>query len=165
LIKNIIKEEYEKLGSGNFGYAYKKEDKVHKIKTDEKEIAIAKSIEKSDYIPVALPTIDSVIEKDNKVVIIKDIYNSFKNLDEDSDINKLEKILSNNVVGINKYFFGQVSRKSIDSKFKDYPKFAEFIHNLKQDYENIPLRKGVDFIDIRLDNIGVKNNQYILFDF
>lgn len=165
LIKNLIKEEYEKLGFGNFGSAYKKEGKVHKITTDEKEIAIAKAIEKSDYIPLALPIIENIIEKNNKVVIIKDMYNSFKNLDEDTDINKLEKILSNNVVGINKYFFGQISRKSIDSKFKDYPKFAEFIHNLKNDYKNIPLRKGIDFLDIRLDNIGVKNNQYILFDF
>lgn len=165
LIKNLIKEEYEKLGSGNFGSAYKKEDKVHKITTDEKEIAIAKAIEKSDYIPVALPVIDSIIEKDNKIVIIKDIYNSFKNLDKGSDINKLEKILSNSAVGINKYFFGQISKKSIDNKFKEYPKFIEFIHKLKIDYNNIPLRKGIDFLDIRLDNIGVKNNQYILFDF
>jgi hypothetical protein len=166
LIRLII-EEYNnikmELGSGNFGKAIRKGDKVFKITISIDEYTLAEKIKHSDKIFKTLPKIYETRKlKDNKFLIVREFIK-----EEISD--DLGEDIGENLDEIIEFFYEKTnniknSNTNLTELFEQ--DFLLFLEMLKREIRSLGY-KADDFDILGLpNNIGIdKNNDYKLFDF
>jgi len=167
ILINIIKEEYNNikmvLGSGNFGKAIRKGNKVFKITTSIDEYTLAEKIKQFDKIFKTLPKIYETRKlKDNKFLIVREFIK-----EEISD--DLGEDIGENLDEIIEFFYEKTnnikdSNTNLSELFE--PDFLLFLEVLKKEIRSLGY-KADDFDILGLpNNIGIdKNTNYKLFDF
>ena len=180
-IRRIIFEEYENLGSGGFGTAYKKNDfefyknklkgveKAHKITTDKDEAYFAELIKRNQNKLTTFPTIYNVFSNESykkneddpiKYLIIRELITPISDVIKPTEIARIKA----NIYKIHKYV------NSGDNKSLEFikisglsNKFIEFLIKLRKEYSSL---NSLHKLDFHSGNVGVtKNGDYVLFDF
>jgi hypothetical protein len=164
---NIIKEELDdikkELGSGHFGKAIRKGNKVFKITKSVDEYALAEKIKQSGKIFETLPKIYETRKlKDDKFLIVREFIK-----EEISD--ELGELVGEEIYEIIEFFFEKTDdiKKSNTNLTELFDlRFLEFLETLKKEIKLLGYR-AVEFdIEGLPNNIGIdKNNNYKLFDF
>ncbi len=165
---NEIISEYERLGKGGFGIAYKKADKdidkdvVQKITTDRKEAFFSQLIKNNQDKLTTFVKIYKVFYniKRNKFFISREIVKPIKDVLKPTEIARIDA----NVYKLRKYIYSgdeEILGYIKNSKISD--DFIDFLINLRKDLKTIGSKHYVDF---HSGNIGInEDGNFVLFDF
>jgi hypothetical protein len=170
-IIKIILQEYEYIGGGEYGTAYKKthkvydkdkivdKDRAHKITKDVREGKFAEAIFKNQDKLTSFPKIYKVIknEKNNKYIIERELIKTIKNGTEkaymDAYVFKIRNYINDGTM--------EDFEKIKAARFSD--KFINFLINLREDFKKLNIDH---YVDIHSGNIGInEKGDYVLFDF
>jgi hypothetical protein len=158
----IIIQEYKKIGSGQHGKAFLKNNKVYKTTNSVSEYNLAKKILESNIEFKSLPKIYNVEKlNDDKFLIIKDYYEEISDdlMEEiDEDIDEIFDYMYEKNMNIRK------SNTNLTMLFET--KLLDFLENLKRELIQLGYKPyNIDIEGLSLNTGLDKNGNYILFDF
>jgi hypothetical protein len=164
----IINEDqgFKKMGQGNYGSVFLKNDKVYKITEDEDEVVVSKGLLKSKRDFKHFPKIYSIVNLGEnmygelKYGIIRKSYDPLVNVSNYRDIINLIKKYQRDIMS---YIPNQ--RNGLPTEVKDNKFLLDTIHGIIDEFStlNLPDYKLLDF---HLNNLGVDDQgNIVLFDF
>jgi len=165
---NLIKENqgFKKLGQGNIGSVFSKNDKVYKLTDDEDEVVVSKGLLNSKMNFKHFPKIYSIINlgvneyDEPKYGIIRKSYTPLSNVSEYQEIIDLVKKYQRYIMA---YIPNQ--KNGLPTEVKENELLMNTIHGIIDEFStlNLPDYKLLDF---HLHNLGVDDQgNIVIFDF
>ena len=157
---------FKKLGKGNMGSVYIKNDKVYKITEDEDEVVVSKGLMKSKKNFKHFPKIYTITKLgenqygETRHGIIRKNYEPITNVRQLSDVIDLVKKYGREIMA---YIPNQ--KNGLPQDVKDNQKLFSTIQGIIDEFStlNLPDYKLLDF---HLNNLGVdQDGNIVLFDF
>jgi hypothetical protein len=162
----LLNENFKKLGSGNMGSVYMKNDKIYKLTEDEDEAIVSNGLMKSNVDFKHLPKVYSVIKLgeneygEDRYGIIRKKYTPLVNVQGLTDIIDLIKKYQKDIM-----YYIPNQKNDLPEEVKENKKLLNTIHGIINEFStlNLPEHKLLDF---HLNNLGVDEvGNIVLFDF
>jgi hypothetical protein len=162
----ILNENFKKLGSGNMGSVYMKNDKVYKLTEDEDEVVVSKGLMKSNREFKHLPKVYSIIKLgqneygEDRYGIIRKKYTPLINNQDLSDVIDLIRKYQKDIM-----YYIPNQKNNLPKEVIENKKLLNTIHGIIDEFStlNLPEYKLLDF---HLNNLGVDElGNIVLFDF
>jgi hypothetical protein len=167
IYRKILKESnYKKIGGGNWGTVFEKNNQIYKLTDDEDEIVISKRLHKINKELKHFPKIYSLKKSgknefdEDKYIIVKHKYRLINDVPEFNNIVLLIKKYDKE---IRAHIANQ--KNDLPSEVKENITLNKTIKGIIDEFSvlNLP---GYNFLDFHINNLGVDNeNNIVIFDF
>lgn len=167
IYKKIIKESnFKKIGGGNWGTVYEKNNKIYKLTDDEDEIVISKRLYKVNKELKHFPKIYSLKKSgknefdEDKYIIVKHKYRLINDVPEFNDIVVLIKKFGKD---IRAYIANQ--KNELPSEVKENTNLYNTINGIINEFSTLNL-PDYNFLDFHVNNLGIdEQSNIVIFDF
>jgi len=164
---NILKESnFKRIGGGNWGNVYEKNNQIFKLTDDEDEIIVSKRLHKLNKDFKHFPKIYSLKKSgknefdEDKYIIVKHKYRLINDVPEFNDIVDL-------IIKYGKDIRAHIAnqKNELPSEVKGNKVLIDTINGIINEFSTLNL-PGYNLLDFHIKNLGVdEENNIVIFDF